>query len=758
MQKIEESAKVNAYLNSGNQLKQKGKRTEAIDQYNKALESDPDNIPVLSQLADICESLGQIDQAITYYRRIVKLHQDDANARTKLAGAIMGKGNIEQAVAQYQKALALPNPPVEVYQRLGDWLLKQGNIQKAMSLYQTALTFPHPPAEVYQGLGNALEANGKPGQAIIAYTKAIKLKVYSPQLYLRLAQISLKKLRSLWEKAIAPSKNTQQTIKDSASSQDKGIYLKIWETLNQLDLSSIAEENFDVPKKLDSREIERYFTETSQYKTINLSSLNEEDKQAIERAGLSLEYLKLNQLGAISQEGVISEKLTVSELAEQLNFSLQGAEAIQRNRFQLTAIADGHIYAVCPSTGKILASNRSLVLQPQKGYGCIFYRFVGNEIFYLVTGGHWNGFSKLYLYFPKTELIVVLFALPLADKQWIFNRFKTIMVANCKKIQSYLLKTGKPEIVTLVSWQQFAHHLWNELAGIHKLYKANLLNEVDRFLAVAEPLGQIDRIFPEIPSEKIQRIQEDLLFEEVLENNYFVTRVGHSFIQQELANRLYETSLKQCHPSFLAEVEEAKKKFFPLLWISIRLNNRTWVSQTEGIANIIKKLSEHFPNLGVVIDGFSLPCSFSKSLAFQETIERETKMVRNIRSLLPSEIKIYDTVGCMLYESIVWAYAIDCYLAHYGTIQHKVGWTANKPGIVHTNRQTLKRSDYISVCSWARENSVMPIFIPESHITDVVENVKKDSKDSKINLNNYDCDWRVMYEELFKLASSIKRN
>jgi tetratricopeptide (TPR) repeat protein len=756
MQKIEESAKVNAYLNSGNKLNKKGERTEAIDQYNKALQIDPDSIPVLSQLAAIYESLSQFDRAITYYRQIVKLHQDDANARIKLAGAMMKQGNIEQAIAQYQKALALPNPSVEVYQILGDWLLKQGNIQKAMPLYQKALTFPHPPAEVYQGLGNALEANGKLGQAIIAYTKAIKLKVNSPQLYLRLAQISFKKLQSLWKKAIAPSTNTQQTIKDSASSQDKGIYLKIWETLNQLDLSSIAQENFDVHKELDSREIERYFTEKSQYKIINLSSLSEEDKQAIERAGLSLEYLKLNQLGAIANEGIIPEESTKSELAEQLNISLQGAEALQRNRFQLTAIEDGYIYAICPNTGRIITSNRSLVLLPQKGYGCIFYRFVGNEIFYLVTGGNWNGFSKLYLYFPRTELIIILFTLSLAEEQGIVNQFKSFMVTEWTRIQSYLLNSGKAETVALVSWQQFAHHLWNELSGIHKLYEANLLEKVDRFLAVAEPLGGIDEIFPEIPSEKIKRIQEHKLLEEILENNYFVTRVGHSFIREDLANRIYQLSLKQCHPSFLAEVEEAKEKFFPLLWISIRLNNRTWISQTEGITNIINNLSKHFPNLGVIIDGFSLPCGFSNNFAFQKTIEQETKTVKNIRSLLPSEIKIYDTVGCMLYESIVWAYAIDCYLAHHGTIQHKVGWTANKPGIVHTNRQTLKRLDLLPAF-WARENSAMPIYIPEHHITDVAENIKKSSKDSRINLNNYDCDWRVMYEELLKLALSIRR-
>jgi hypothetical protein len=73
--------------------------------------------------------------------------------------------------------------------------------------------------------------------------------------------------------------------------------------------------------------------------------------------------------------------------------------------------------------------------------------------------------------------------------------------------------------------------------------------------------------------------------------------------QKRQADRVTQFSLKKGseNPAFLEEVERAKKHF-PLLCIQIR-SSITWVSQVEENANLIKKLAEDFPNLGVVFDG-----------------------------------------------------------------------------------------------------------------------------------------------------------
>jgi hypothetical protein len=299
--------------------------------------------------------------------------------------------------------------------------------------------------------------------------------------------------------------------------------------------------------------------------------------------------------------------------------------------------------------------------------------------------------------------------------------------------------------------------MWNELSGIYRMYKSGNLSKIDEFWIVSEPVGPIEQIFPEIPLEKIKYVNRKNLSQEMLDNNYFSFRLGLNFITEDLANRIHQISIKLCSSNFLAKVEEIKKKHFPLLWISLRLYNRTWISQIEGIANIIKNLAKYFPNLGIVIDGFSLPYNFVSNSSVQATIEQEQETVKNIKSLLLPDIQVYDTIGCMLYESIVWAYAIDLYFVHHGTIQHKVGWTANKPGVVHTSKNLLKKKKSVLELPayWARENGLAPVYISKDYITDYVDKVKKPLA-RRAKMNNYDFDWKIAYEELLKLVLSLQ--
>lgn len=332
-----------------------------------------------------------------------------------------------------------------------------------------------------------------------------------------------------------------------------------------------------------------------------------------------------------------------------------------------------------------------------------------------------------------------------------FRAFKTYMVVNWAKVKSYLLNREKSQKLLLINQPQFIAYLLNELTGVYKLNESGKLDKIDKFLVTSEPYGPIDEIFPEIPSEKICRVPHNKFLEEILENNYFAIKSGDCFIKEDLLNRIYQISLKQCSSAFLSEVEQVRKSCFPILWISIRVDNkRQWISQTEGIANIIKSLAVNFPNLGVVLNGFSLLHGFSYKRQIEEIIKKETETVGEIRSLLPPDIKIYDSIGCTIYESIVWAHSIDLYLAHHGSIVQNVAWHSNKPGLVHASQLTHQAETISDTPTYyGRENAVVPKYIPESCITDYGE--------YRADVGNaYDCDWQVIYQEILKLADSIR--
>ena len=77
----------------------------------------------------------------------------------------------------------------------------------------------------------------------------------------------------------------------------------------------------------------------------------------------------------------------------------------------------------------------------------------------------------------------------------------------------------------------------------------------------------------------------------------------------------------------------------------------------------------------------------------------------------------FNIIGQHICDAIVWADAIDVYVSSYGSIQHKVGWFANKPGIIHTNHKLLETpARYV----WAAvENAIPPQYVSSACITDV---------------------------------------
>jgi hypothetical protein len=64
-------------------------------------------------------------------------------------------------------------------------------------------------------------------------------------------------------------------------------------------------------------------------------------------------------------------------------------------------------------------------------------------------------------------------------------------------------KLSDRKVAVCIGFYHFAHHLWNELPGIDRLVKKGMIDSVDKFLVLREPLGDLRQIFPEIPASKV---------------------------------------------------------------------------------------------------------------------------------------------------------------------------------------------------------------------------------------------------------------
>jgi hypothetical protein len=542
------------------------------------------------------------------------------------------------------------------------------------------------------------------------------------------------------------------------SDQDQ-IYNKfrhLWLILNEPRRPPVPQELLCENLKDMFPRLSQYFHDNTPPKIINLHDADGSDRADLVKRGLFPEHLLSNLRKTIT--GAYLDPLS----------------------FQLTAIKEKSVYGICPSTGNTLRSSHSLLAN----INTIFYRFDGVQVFYIITAGL-DGFKKNALYFPRENLVIV------SGKPWTFEiadliELQARMVSNFGACYRYLYNNdlSKRRTAVCVGFFHFAHHLWNELPGIDRLLRKKTIGKIDKFFILREPLGKINEIFPELNSDQIERKNTiGALFDDLISDNYFVIKVGSEFITNKLVNRVYEVSKKNCRPDTHEVVQDARRKHFPLLWVGIRVGSRSWINQVDGLAKLIERVHSEFPQLGVVFDGFSLPADrsgeFVDNQEYGEILRQETTVVSEILQRLERHgraLGIFNIVGSSVYDANVWAHTIDVYLSPYGTLQHKVGWFADKPGIIHSNKTVLRAS---SKHLWAAfERVVKPRFARHTAVVDVGSTkehavIYRETSDwqkesgaglasmvkraqSGADFENYEVDWEALYIDLIHLIRSPK--
>jgi superkiller protein 3 len=132
------------YNNLGNLLAKQNQTDEAIEQFQKALEVEPDYAKAHYNLANILTAQGRWDEAIEHYQRALKQMPDSTHAHYQLGLALQSRGKFTAAIAQFQKVLELDPRHVTAQNNLA-WLLATcpdnsvRNGQKAVAVAQQAV-------------------------------------------------------------------------------------------------------------------------------------------------------------------------------------------------------------------------------------------------------------------------------------------------------------------------------------------------------------------------------------------------------------------------------------------------------------------------------------------------------------------------------------------------------------------------------------------------------------------------------------------
>lgn len=129
-----------AHNNFGNVLYVAGRRDEAVQQYQLALQIHPKYPFALNNLGGSLAERGQLDDAIALFRQAIELDPQYASAYYNLGNALLLKGKVDEAIASYRKSIESNPEYVDAYFNLGNTLFEQRDFDGALQAYQQAFT------------------------------------------------------------------------------------------------------------------------------------------------------------------------------------------------------------------------------------------------------------------------------------------------------------------------------------------------------------------------------------------------------------------------------------------------------------------------------------------------------------------------------------------------------------------------------------------------------------------------------------------
>jgi len=127
------------YNNLGLALFQKGEVDEAMAQFQKALEINPNYDDAHYNFGNILLQRGQLDEAMAQYEKALEINPNYADAHNNLGNILLQKGHLDEAIEQYQKALKINPNYAAVRNNLGVILLQKGRADEAIAQFQEAL-------------------------------------------------------------------------------------------------------------------------------------------------------------------------------------------------------------------------------------------------------------------------------------------------------------------------------------------------------------------------------------------------------------------------------------------------------------------------------------------------------------------------------------------------------------------------------------------------------------------------------------------
>ena len=161
-----------AYFQRGVNLQQKGVYDCAIQEYDRALKIEPDNIDILLNCGAACLQKGWVEKAINLLVRVLEKNQDNTLALYNIGKAFLYSEDYESAVEVFRRLNALTPEDKDVRRLLAASLRQVGKYREAVDINLDILDFLSSDVNALLELAGDLKMLERFENALTVYKKA----------------------------------------------------------------------------------------------------------------------------------------------------------------------------------------------------------------------------------------------------------------------------------------------------------------------------------------------------------------------------------------------------------------------------------------------------------------------------------------------------------------------------------------------------------------------------------------------------------
>ena len=161
---------------------------EALSEYEKVVQEDPQALEAYRDIASLHLRLGQSDQALAAAEKARDLAPQDPTSYLFLGNVLVTKGELAKAADSYEQALKLDPNNLRALENLGNYYSIL-DPDKGLLYYQRYLVLEPDDAEMYYQVGLVQEKKSDVRAAIEDFKKSIEIAPEQPAPHLALAEI-----------------------------------------------------------------------------------------------------------------------------------------------------------------------------------------------------------------------------------------------------------------------------------------------------------------------------------------------------------------------------------------------------------------------------------------------------------------------------------------------------------------------------------------------------------------------------------------